>query len=65
MKQQGKMVACSMREGEIMGMTDVQFKDHLRELIAFLEHVEKLETVEEIRAELEQFIERKQKTLED
>ena len=48
-----------------MGMTDVQFKDHLRELIAFLEHVEKLETVEEIRAELEQFIERKQKTLED
>ena len=50
---------------EEMGMTDAQFKDHLRELIAFLERVKDLESLEEVRKELDQFIERKQKTLED
>lgn len=49
---------------EEMGMTDAQFKDHLRELIAFLERVKTLEP-DEMRKELDEFIERKQKTLED
>ena len=47
------------------GMTDAQFKDHLRELIANLERIKNLETVEEMREALEEVIERKRKTLED
>ena len=49
---------------EEAGMTGAQFKDHLRELIAFLERVKELEP-EEMRKELDEFIKRKQQTLED
>ena len=48
-----------------MGMTDAQFKDHLRELIAYLRKVQELESLEDVRKELDEFIARKQKTLED
>ncbi len=50
---------------EDMGMTDAQFKDHLRELVAFLERVKELESADEMRKELDEFIKRKQQTLED
>lgn len=50
---------------EVMGMTDAQFKDYLRELIANMERIKSLESADEMRKELEEFIERKQKTLED
>lgn len=39
-----------MEEG---GMTDLQFKCHLRMIISLLEHVEKAETLEKMREELD------------
>ena len=47
------------------GMTDLQFKDHLRELIANLERIKRLSTDEEMRKELEELIKRKKRALED
>lgn len=36
-----------------MGMTDLQFKNHLKEMIRALEWAKSKDTAEEIRAELE------------
>ena len=50
---------------EDMGMTDMQFKNHLRELIANLERILKLGVSEEAEAEIKEVIERYRASLED
>lgn len=47
-----------------MGMTDLQFKSHLRHLIADLERAEKAETLEKMREELAQLKQLLQEDLE-
>ena len=50
---------------EEMGMTDMQYKDHLRGLIADLERIRDAGVSEEAREEIERLIARFQVSLED
>ena len=48
-----------------MGMSDLQYKDHLRGLINDLKRVKEAGVSEKAAAEIDQLIERFEKTLED
>lgn len=50
---------------EEMGMTDMQYKDHLRGLIADLERIKAAGVSEEALVEIDQLIARFQSSLED
>lgn len=50
---------------EEMGMTDMQYKDHLRGLIADLERIRNAGVSEEARAEIDSLIARFRASLED
>lgn len=47
-----------------MGMTDLQFKNHLKEMIRAMEWAKSKETAEEIRAELDKIMQDLQETIE-
>lgn len=54
-----------MEKHEEAGMTDLQFKDHLRGLIASLGHIKTSGVSDEAAKEIDDLIERFEKTLED
>lgn len=58
----GKGKARAMDEREEMGMTDSQYEDHLRAVIADLERIKRLGVSEEAAAEIDSIIERFRKT---
>lgn len=54
----------AVREVNVMGMTDLQFKNHLKEMIRALEWAGSKDTVEAIRAELDKLKQDLQETIE-